>query len=374
MKRRTLKDKLATQRPPEWRRRWITLRNRILGNAGFQYWAARLPVFSGISRRHAGRAFDLVAGFCYSQVLLGAVQSGLLELLDQGPADVDSIARSADLSRDAAMRLARAAAALGLAEEIAPDCWMLGQQGVALLSNPGALAMVRHHTLLYATLDDPLQLLRQDRALPTELSRFWHYTSDGKGEIAAPYSQLMAASQAMVARETIAAYTFARHRRLLDLGGGHGAFVRAVGEACPNLKLGVFDLPPVLAGASAIPAEIARHPGDFFTTPLPEGYDCITLVRILHDHDDAQAFAILKAARLALPADGKVVVAEPMAGVRGAEAMGDAYFGMYLWAMNAGRPRTSREYGEMAQDAGFTRVFSPRTAMPIIASLCVFSF
>lgn len=349
-------------------------RNRVLGSRTFQEWAARLPVFATVSRHRAARAFDLVAGFCYSQVLMGAVQVGLLDLLANGPCDAEEIARSTGLSRDAATRLVRAAAALDLAEEVAPGCWMLGQQGAALQSNAGALAMVRHHSLLYADLADPMALLRKDRSQPTALSEFWHYATEERGETATHYSRLMATSQQMVAREAISAYPFDRHTRLLDLGGGHGAFITALADACPHLKLGIFDLPPVLAGAASLPPRVALHPGDFFATPFPQGYDCMTLVRILHDHDDDRCMQILQSAREALPPGGRLVIAEPMAGVRGARAMGDAYFGLYLWAMNSGRPRTIDEYATMAREAGFTRTRRHRTALPVIASVIVCSY
>lgn len=360
--------------PPRWRQRWVRWRNRVLQDHAFQYWAARLPFFAAVSRRRAASAFDLVAGFCYSQVLLAAVQAGLLELLDSGPKDGAELARSTGLSRDAALRLVRAAAALDLAEEVAPGCWMLGQQGAALLSNPGALAMVRHHPLLYNDLADPLALLRQDRTSATRLSDFWHYTSETEGRKSQDYSELMAGSQAMVAREALAAYPFARHRRLLDIGGGHGAFVKAVAQACPHLACGVFDLPPVLAGCDRDMTDVSLHPGDFFASPLPTGYDCMTLVRILHDHDDDRCLAILQAARAALPPGGKLVIAEPMSGARDAKAMGDAYFGLDLWAMNSGRPRTAREYEALASAAGFSRCFGRPTAMPVIASVIVCSY
>lgn len=362
------------QAPPAWRRRWVAWRNRVLASERFQHWAARLPVFAAISRQRAGRAFDLVAGFCYSQVLFCAVQCGLLELLDKGPCDAAELARSTGLSREAALRLVRAAAALDLAEEVAPGCWMLGQQGAALLSNPGALAMVRHHHLLYADLADPLALLRKDRREATALSGFWHYTAETDAETATEYSTLMATSQAMVSREAIAAYPFARHRRLLDLGGGHGAFVTALARAAPELVLGIFDLPPVIAGAQHLASRFALHPGDFFASPLPQGYDCMTLVRILHDHDDDRCLAILRKARESLPPGGKLVIAEPMADAPGARPMGDAYFGLYLWAMNSGRPRTIRDYGAMAQAAGFSRWQARATTMPVIASVIVLSF
>jgi demethylspheroidene O-methyltransferase len=55
----------------------------------------------------------------------------------------------------------------------------------------------------------------------------------------------MAASQPMVAGQVIDSYPFARHRRLLDVGGGEGAFLSAVGARVPGLELGLFDLPAV---------------------------------------------------------------------------------------------------------------------------------
>lgn len=366
----------GTSQVPAWRRRWVAWRNGVMASAGFQAWAARLPLVSWIARRRAGEAFDLVAGFCYSQVLLAAVQVGLLDRLRAGPCDAAGLALLSGLSEAASLRLLRAAAALDLAEAVAPGWWMLGQRGAALQANPGALAMVRHHTLLYADLADPVALLCRDRAEPTALSAFWHYAADAPAPEASAYSALMASSQAMVAQQALGAYRFARHRRLLDVGGGHGAFVSAVRAACPALDLGVFDLPPVIAGAAArlggaVGGAIALHPGDFFHDALPQGYDCITLVRVLHDHDDAACLALLRAVRRALPPGGRLVIAEPMAGTPGALAMGDAYFGFYLWAMNAGRPRTAAEYGAMLKTAGFAGWRRKATAYPVMASVIV---
>ena len=367
----------APPAPPEWRRRWTAWRNATIASPRFQAWAARLPLFRTVARRRAAQAFDLLAGFCYSQILQASDEAGLLDRLAVGPADLTAICATTDLPEPAALRLVRAAAAIDLAEEIAPGWWMLGQQGAALQANPGALAMVRHHALLYADLAHPLALLRANRQEPTALSRFWHYTTETDGECADRYSTLMAESQAMVARETLAAYPFAQHRRVLDLGGGHGVFIRALATACPNLELGVFDLPPVIAGTAARLAGTAAasrvnlHPGDFFGTPLPQGYDGITLVRILHDHDDGPVQALLESAWAALPAGGRLVIAEPMAGTPGARGMGDGYFGLYLWAMNSGRPRTAAEYGTMLESAGFSHWRRVTTNLPAIASVIV---
>ena len=353
-------------------------RNRVIGSQRFQKWAAATPLVRSIARRRAAQLFDLVAGFSYSQVLLVVVESGCVQRLAQGPATTPELAEIAGLSEDACVRLMRAATALGIAQEIGAKgkaaCWMLGRHGAALHGNAGALAMIRHHHLLYADLADPLALLRADRAEPTGLQRFWTYAGQGgdalEGGSADPYSQLMSASQAAVSHEVLAAYDFARHGSLLDVGRGHGAFLTAVGEAAPRLRLGLFDLPEVVAGVpESLDAE--RHPGSFLTDDIPSGYDCISLVRILHDHDDGPALHILKNIRAALAPGKTLLIGEPLAETPGAEAMGGAYFGMYLWAMGSGRPRSAQEIRAMLADAGFSGSRRVPTRQPLIASVIV---
>ena len=364
-----------------WKLRWIAWRNRVLADPRFQDWAARNWLTRRVARRKAREVFDLVAGFTYTQTLLAALESGLLDRLGEGPCSLADAAAVTGLSEAATERLVKAAAALDLAEEVTPKVWMLGQRGAALSTQDGAKAMIRHHPLLYRDLADPLALLRQDRSAPTELSEFWRYAAradaDAEAESAVtPYSQLMATSQAMVAREVLKAYRFGRHAALLDVGGGHGAFVSAVAEHHPALRLGIFDLPGVVAGSAERLSrqgleQVELHGGDFFKDRLPQGYDCISLVRILHDHDDDAAQAILAATRMALPEGGRLLIAEPMAGIRGAEAMGDAYFGLYLWTMRSGRPRTRDELETMLRKAGFRRWQHLSTAQPLITSVTV---
>lgn len=362
----------------------LGLRNRIIGSRAFQRHAAANPLLRPIARRRAAALFDLVAGFSYTQVLLAAVESGCVELLAQGPIEAADLARHAGLSEDASLRLLRAAAAIGIAQEVRSGSggpgWMLGRHGAALRGNEGALAMIRHHRLLYADLADPLELLRRDRLESTALSRFWTYARDaeaGGDREASAYSQLMSASQAAVSDEVLAAHDFSRHRALLDIGGGHGAFLMAAGGACPNLDLGLFDLPDVVSGArEALAARlgagrVALHSGSFLTDELPRGYDCVSLVRILHDHDDEPAMRLLGNIRAAIEPGGTLVIAEPLAGTRGAEAMGDGYFGLYLWAMGSGRPRKVSEIRAMLRHAGFAKSRCVATRQPLIASMIV---
>ena len=369
---------------PSLKVRWIARRNAIFGSSRFQYWAARIPFIKSVARDRATQMFDQLVGFSYSQTLRACVESGLLDLLADGPVGVDHIAAETDLSHDAALRLLRAARALDLAEEAYDDGWMLGQQGAVLQADPGTQAMIRHHHLLYQDLADPMELLRRDRKEPTTLSRYWSYAgalhgAAERGAETRDYSELMAASQRFVADEVIGAFRFPKTGKLLDVGGGHGEFLRRVGGAYPDLKLGLFDLPEV-ANAARDPLgkdvgakRLTCHPGNFFEDTIPEGYDIVSLVRILHDHDDEPAMALLRNIRASLAPGSRLLIAEPMAGIKGAEAMGDAFFGLYLWAMGSGRPRSPNEIASMLHAAGFTHSRQVATAQPVIASCIVAS-
>jgi demethylspheroidene O-methyltransferase len=218
-------------------------------------------------------------------------------------------------------------------------------------------------------------LLRGDIG-DTALSGYWPYARcEGRSfsrEEAAPYSRLMSLSQCFIADEVLDAVSVASHRCLLDVGGGEGVFLAAVARRAPRLRLQLFELPAVAARAEARLAadglgdRIEVTAGNFHVDPLPIGADVISLIRVLHDHDDAAALALLRAVRCALPRGGRLLLAEPMAETPGAEPAGDAYFGFYLLAMGIGRPRSAERLKEMLQTAGFSRVRPRPTHLPLL--------
>jgi demethylspheroidene O-methyltransferase len=279
------------------------------------------------------------------------------------------------LPPDGAARLLHAATALRLVRRRRDGRFAVGAFGAALAGKPGIAAMVQHHALLYRDLRDPVALLRTE-AGATSLQALWPYAGharpqDLRPEEVAAYSDLMAASLPLVADDVLAAYRFERHDCLLDLGGGDGSFLAAVAATAPKLRLVLFDLPAVADRARARFAQggLAHRAvavgGDLRTTPLPQGADVISLIRVIHDHDDAAALAILQNARRALPPGGVLLVAEPMAETRGAESVG-AYFELYLLAMGSGRPRSAAELTGLLRQAGFSRVRPLPTRQPML--------
>lgn len=355
------------------------LRNHFVSDPRFRRWAKGFAPTRPIARNQARALFDLTAGFVYSQTLLACVQVGLFEFLKDGPRDLDAIAGHADLPLEGAQRLCRAAEALELVEARGAAGFALGRLGAPLVGEPGLTAMIAHHRLLYEDLADPLDLLRTGGA-EGKLAQFWGYgRSDRAAGESDAYSALMAATLPMVADEVFAACDIKAGRRLLDVGGGEGAFLSEVAARAPDLELALFDLPPVAERARARLIEaglgdrVSVTGGSFLTDSLPQGADMISLVRILHDHSDEDVATLLSRCHAALSPGGTLLVAEPMADARGAAPMGEAYFGFYLMAMGRGRPRTADRLTQLMGEAGFVRPRRHRSRLPLIADVITMS-
>lgn len=340
---------------------WVT---RLAASRRFQAFAARVPGLRAIARAEGAAIFDVVQGFVRSQTLVALVELRLLHRLADGPATAEALASGAGLPVARMQILLQSGAAIGLLRRRRDGAFALTLRGASILGVPGLEAMIRHHRAFYADLADPVALLRGQGQ--TELARFWPYVFGADGakdpDVAATYSDLMAQSQTLVAEDTLRLVDFAQVRRLLDVGGGTGAFLTAVGQACKGPKLALFDLPVVVDGAKArfaragLTERCTIHPGSFRDDPLPEGADMISLIRVLYDHDDSTVAALLAAVHAALPPGGRLVISEPMSGGATPDPITDVYFAFYTLAMQTGRTRSAAEISRLLKTAGFANI------------------
>jgi demethylspheroidene O-methyltransferase len=347
---------------------------------GFRRWAARFPLTRPVARAETRALFDICAGFVYAQILKAGLELRLFDILLEGPATAETLAPKLRLTLEAATRLLDGTVALKLAKKRRDGSYALGKLGAALVGNEAIAAMVAHHAMFYADLADPVALLRG--AGPTQLSTYWAYArnaapADAQPAQIAEYTRLMAASQPLVADEILDAYKVQKHRCLMDVGGGEGVFLTEAAKRAPDLHLTLFDLPAVAERAAARFSTNGLHPraraigGSFLHDALPQGADLISLVRVVHDHDDDAVLKLFRAVHAALPRRGTLLLAEPMAGTKGAERMGDAYFGFYLLAMGSGRPRSVETLTTMLRACGFGQVRRVPTHTPLLTSVLI---
>jgi hypothetical protein len=134
-------------------------------------------------------------------------------------------------------------------------------------------------------------------------------------EDAATFNAAMTAGSSVTAANVPAAYDFSRHRRLVDVGGGHGILLISILRSNPPLRGVLYELPFVADGARKAVAEAGLAgrcdvvAGDFFQS-VPEGADAYILKSVIHDWDDAKSTQILGHCRRAIAADGRLLLVE----------------------------------------------------------------
>lgn len=351
---------------PSTGRRLMGWPARLIASRGFQRWAAKFPLTRRLVRREGEALFDLLAGFCHSQVLMALVQFDIPQMLLERPLDASELARRCGVPQPRMDILLRAAVALKLIKLKRHREYALARSGAALVGVPGLAAMIKHHDILYRDLADPAAFFRGETQ--TELAAFWPYVFGGEmnADVAETYSDLMAQSQELVAEDTLRSLNFSKVKTVLDVGGGSGAFLERLGRAYPALNLMLFDLPKVAPNAEprfaragmAVRAQIAC--GSFINDPIPQGADAITLIRVLYDHSNETVAALLAKCHDALPADGRLFISEPMLGGDRSERAGDVYFALYTLAMQTGRTRSIAEIMHLCEVAGFSVIATPK--------------
>ena len=337
---------------------------RLLASPRFQSWAARFPLTRRLVRQEGEAIFDLVAGFCHSQVLQALVTLEIPQVLLTEEQPLGALAQRSEIPQDRMQVLLSAGVAIGLLKQRRNGRYALTTRGAALAGVPGLADMIRHHDVLYRDLADPVAFFRGEVA--TELADFWPYVFGPEGagdpDIAATYSQLMADSQRLVAEDTLATVRLDDVTCLMDVGGGSGAFLTAVASAYPTMRMVLFDLPAVVPAAEAriaatgLSGRVDIIAGSFHDDALPAGADMVSLVRVLYDHSDAAVAALLRRVWQALPPGGSILISEPMTGGQQPTRAGDAYFALYCMAMRTGRARSADRIAAMLASAGFVDV------------------
>ncbi|KAJ9552959.1 hypothetical protein OSB04_017004 [Centaurea solstitialis] len=163
-------------------------------------------------------------------------------------------------------------------------------------------------------------------------------------------------------------------KTLVDVGGGTGASLNMIIAKHSSLKGINFDLPHVIEDATTYPVShfnyqnqkeiklphklvsgIEHVGGDMFES-VPKG-EAIFMKWILHDWSDAHCLKFLKNCYKALPANGKVIVAEfilPEAPDTTMATQGVVHIDVIMLAHNpGGKERTEKEFEALAKGAGF---------------------
>lgn len=190
---------------------------------------------------------------------------------------------------------------------------------------------------------------------------------------AAIFDAAMTSRSAIDLSAVLGAYDFSEFKRIVDVGGGHGALLHGILAANPKLRGVLADQPAVVAGAATLrTGSVADRcelvGGDFFTS-VPEGADAYIMKRIIHDWNDEDSLKILRNCRRAIRPDGKLLLIEQVLKPANEPDPGKL-MDLNMLLLLGGQERTEAEFAALLRQAGFslTRVIPTASAMSIVES------
>jgi SAM-dependent methyltransferase len=159
--------------------------------------------------------------------------------------------------------------------------------------------------------------------------------------------------------------------KMLDIGGGSGAYSIAFAQANPSLQVELLDLPDVLPIAqrhitqAGLAHRIKTRPGDLRTDPFGQSFDLILISAICHMLGPNENRDLLKRAHAALAPNGRVVLSDFILEADKASPKHAALFALnMLVGTRDGSAYSENEYAEWLREAGFHNVIRIRLPGP----------
>lgn len=325
-------------------------------------------------------AFDLVRQLAASQYLVRSLhvvaELGVADALQQPQEPIATIAQRVGADADALRRILVLLASRGI---FAVDGDQFGHSEASQFLRSDHPASLRSFVRMFGqsiqwqAAGELVHAVRTGEAVMTRIfpqGGLWGYF-DANPEDGRVFGEAMIAKSSVQIADILAAHDFSHYGRIVDVGGGTGHLLRAILEQHRQVTGTLFDLPPVIEQARSFGADqrLDLVPGDFFTTPLPEG-DAIVLMEVLHDWDDAHCAEILGAVRKAAGASARLLLIE----IEMTEGPGPHWpklLDIVMLAAFGARQRTNAEYARLLDANGFRvdRQVTTPTGVTIIEAL-----
>ncbi|MCA8912829.1 MAG: methyltransferase [Planctomycetes bacterium] len=299
-----------------------------------------------------------IFGFMVTKCMSAVAAHRIPDALKDGPLYYTDLAEKTGTDQRALHRMMRMLSGIGIFSEPEPGKYALTPASELLRTDvPGSM----HGMAVMITSDSHWQPWgRMEEVLKTGASGpqhafgtdlfTWFQHDDNKDQWEM-FNVAMSSFSSGIAHAVAESIDFSGFKHIVDVGGGHGYFLKTLLEKAPEAKGTLFDLPQVVEGASDLGDRIQREGGDFFKS-VPGGGDCYTLKHIIHDWSDEQCVTILKNIGEVMDPNGKVMVAE-LVMPEGNQPHPAKFMDVNMLAMTEGGcERTEAEYAELFSKAG----------------------
>jgi (2Fe-2S) ferredoxin/SAM-dependent methyltransferase len=294
-------------------------------------------------------------GYQESRVLLTALELDLFTAVGSG-ATAEAVAAARKLDRRGTTLLLNALVALGtLAKRYGVySNTPLARRFLAAGSRDDARDALKHNLSLWTRWSTLTEAVREGHTVSRAAAA-------GGPQWTVPFIAAMHRNAVMRAPAVVQAVGADGVRRLLDVGGGSGAYSIAFAKANPRLEADLLDLSSVIPIAqkhiadAGLQDRVRTRVGDLRSDPFGEGYDLALLSAICHMLGPDENAELLRRLRRALEPGGRVVVQDFVLDPDGTSPAHAALFALnMLVGTPSGSTYTEAEYRSWLREAGYT--------------------
>jgi len=304
------------------------------------------------------KVWETARAFQASRILLTGFELGVFATLGDNAMTSAEVASKIGADPRAADRLMDALVVLGLLTKEEGKFRNSGEARETLVPGKptyagGALGHVISLWKSWSTLTD---------AVRKGTSVFKH-EDEARAEFVKPFIAAMHFNASNLAPIILKQIDLTGVRRVLDVGGGSGAYSIAFCKASPEITSVIFDLPDVVpltneyAAKAGVADRISTVTGDFNTDNLPVGFDLAFLSQILHSNSPDENERLMRKVGTALNPGGQIVVQEFVVDEDRISPPGPVFFSLnMLVGTKAGDTYTEKEIGSWLDGAGFGEI------------------
>lgn len=305
---------------------------------------------------------ELASGFQISRIILTAVELNVFTILDKHLLPSSEVAKQINVDERATNRLLNALVSLGFLNKV---------HGKFYNTDAASLYLVKGKPEFMGGLFHTNELWKSWGTLTNAVKEG---TSVYKGEVSSGdwTESFIAAMHYRAAKEAkilAMMLNLTSAKKMLDVGGGSGAYSMGMIENNPELSAIIFDLPHVIpltkkyVDAFSKKEKMEFIEGNYLINDFGNGYDLILLSAIVHINSYEQNLDLIKKCAHALNDGGQIVIKDWVMNEARTEPLGGALFAInMLVGTKCGDTFTEKEMREWFEYSCITKVERKNTS------------
>lgn len=304
---------------------------------------------------------NLATAFQQSRVLLTAVELEIFTILDKHLMYSEEVAQKIKCDIRATDRLMNALVGLGLLKKIHGKFYNSESSAKYLVKGkPEYMGSLNHTNNMWKNWSSLTEAVRRGKSVVNRTANndnredfiaAMHYRAQREAKIISLMLELNNVN------------------KMLDVGGGSGAFTYEFMVVNPNMKGVVFDLPNIIpitikySEQYQLKDRVEFIEGDYLTDSFGNGYDLILLSAIVHINSNEQNNKLIKKCSESLNPGGQIIIRDFIMKEDRTEPLNGALFSLnMLVATESGDTYTENEMREWFNNCGIDKVVRKDTS------------